>query len=1241
LDINPSEHVGTAELARLLEESRRRAESAPDAADMHPHLAACPACREQFVDLALLDRQLDRQMKGMRPAESAPRQCDCPRPALWREIAGGLTPPGETLIYVEHASRCDHCGPLLRGAVAEVSDLNGETTKEDRTLIAILESARAEWQQRLAQQIAGTQHSGPDRESTPWWKRWLPVPRLVVSRLAVPRLAMAGAFLLALVAAGSWVVIHRINTNNATRNQPAAAGQLLARAYTEKRTLELRIAGADYAPLRVSRGPAASFTSRPEPLLKAEALIASQLESHPSDPSWLQAKAQADVLEGKYDAAVEALRRALELEPHSPVLLTDLATAYFQRAQQEDRKDDLGAAYEYLSQALRLHPNDPVALFNRAIVAEHQFLYHQALDDWDRYLQVDPRSDWTGEAREAADRLRTKLKDHDASQAAPLLSPAQITAAADAASGDDPNLRSTVDARIEEYLSGAVRSWLPQAYPEKEVGDPAAQRALFFLADLTSQQHNDRWLSDLLRGSSARNFPQAIAALARAINATDIAEYDVSRRQAELAEQLFRASGNIAGVLRAQFEQTYAAQIERHSEACRRQATAALAESEKYSYSWLQIQLELEDGVCSALMDDLGKYKKMAQRATDRAQKRGYGGLYLRSLYFAADQKIGAGDRSGAWRLFITGLQRYWSGQYPPMQGYNLYGSLAYGAESHDQFNLQVALWLEAIRAIGSDTNLLRRAKAHESLARAANAAHEPHLAGQQYAEAARLYALAPQTEASRSNAIENQVRNAQLESRLGQPDDALGRLISVQDRIRPLSNNYLIQMFYSTLGELQLRRHREAEAERALQPALTLAEQSLASLGSEAERISWKNDVAPLYRTLTEAKLLQGNPQESLEVYESYLGASQRAAPGRRSPSQLASRLPLLSHETVLVYAALPDGLAIWVCDDRGVHAEWIAKPTEGLQELAARFYDLASDPKSDLNAVRRDGRSLYAALILPVERRLVPGRTLVIEADGWLARVPFEALVDAGNRYLIERWPVVHSLGQDFEARLRNDSDSNGNDNKNAGPISARMPLLVVASAASSQEEGLPPLSGVGEEADAVASGFHSPRVLKGSEATLRAVKEALPSAAAFHFAGHSLVTPDRSGLLLENANADAGSRTETPSLLDAAVVRKLNVSNMELAFLSACNTESGAGSSGGFNSVTEALLRAGVPHVVASRWEVVETRAFIDDFYRGAFSGLLVSESIRRASRNMLADPRTAHPYYWSAFAAYGRP
>ena len=1215
MERNPNEHIGTTELAKLLEESRRRAESLLDAPDAHPHLAACLTCREQFEELALLDRQL----KNMRPAESALRQGDCPGSGVWREIAGGVTPPDETLAYVEHASRCDYCGPLLHGAVAKLTDLNGEITEAERKRIATLESASAEWQQRLAQRITGTPHSGPDRR-----RGWL----------AVPRLAMAGASLLAVVGVGSWVVVH-LNDN---RNQPAAADRLLARAYTEKRTLELRIAGADYAPLRVSRGPAASFTSRPAALLEAEALIASQLQSHPSDPSWLQAKAQADVLEGKYDAAVEALRRALELEPHSPALLTDLATAYFQRAQQEDRKEDFGAAYEYLSQALRLRPDDPVALFNRAIVAEHQFLYHQALADWDRYLQVDPRSDWAGEARDAAERVRTRLKEHDASQAAPLLSPAQI-----AASADDPNLRSTVDARIEEYLSGAVRSWLPQAYPEKGAADPSAQRALFFLADLTGQQHNDRWLSDLLRGSSSLNFPQAVAALARAAQANDAGEYSTTNVQASQAERLFRASGNVAGMLRAQFEQIFAAQLTRRSEVCRQQATAALAESGKYSYSWLQIQLGLEKGDCSFLMGDIGVDERATGRAMDRAQKSGYGALYLRAVFFAADDKRLTGDQAGASAIAGTGLERYWSGQFPAVRGYSLYAGLADTVKSASRPNFEVAIWREAVALIDSDEDLLQRALAHRWLANAATTARLPRVAEQQYAEAVRLFAIAPRTEASRNDSLETGIQTAQLEARLGRFDQAIARLTGIQDQVRVLSNNYLVQMFYSILGELQLGRHREPEAEQALRPALVLAEQNLASLRSEAERMNWSKDAAPAYLALIEAELAQGRSQEALETYEWYLGAPQRVVTDSRphrsayrpmtnppmpDSSRLASRLPLLAKETVIAYAALPDGLAIWVYDDRGVNARWIPKPTEDLQELANRFHDLTSDPKSELSALRRDARSLYAALIAPVEPWLTPQRRLVIEADGWLSRVPFESLLDSNDHYFIERAPMVHSLGQDSDARLRNN-----------GPISADLPALVVGSAASSRAEGLVPLPDVAREADAVASQFKSPQILKGGEATFATVKNELPSAAIFHFAGHSLATPDRAGLLLENGKAPA----DTVSLLDADALRRINLRNMRLAVLSACGTESGSRGSGGFNSIAEALLRAGVPHVVASRWTVdsVEARRFVDDFYRNTLSGQPVSDAVRLTSRRMLANPRTSHPYYWSAFAAYGQP
>ena len=1148
---------------------------------------------------------MDRDFENSEPGKNRP-QPDCPEPIVWYEIAGGEMAAAQAQELLRHVSGCERCGALFREAV---TDLNEESSAAEAKQIADLESARPEWQRRLAQRIAG---ATPAPSPVPWWVRWRTAPRLALVTAGLVTVAIVG---------------YRIEFQ---QSQEELAGRLLAQAAGERRTTELRMAGAPYAPSGegVQREKDSTFLNTPGSLLKAEALIHDQLASHPSDSYWLHAKARADLLDGKYEAAAESLQRALQLSPKSPDILTDLATAYFM-------KPDYAAAYERLSQVLALKPDDPVALFNRAIVAEQLHLYRQALDDAERYLEIDPHSQWADEASVRVTKLRAKLKEHDQSHATPLLSPAQL-----ALSADNPSLPAEVDQRVEEYLNNAVSTWLPQAYPERAGdADPAARPALFFLADLTRQQHGDLWLSDLLRGSSSENFPPAVAALARAVRANEKGEYDAASAQSVRAQRLFRASGNTAGMLRSQFEQTFAAQMTRRSEACRRQAIAALAESGKYSYPWLHSQLGLEQSVCSVLMGDIGTAEKAARRAMDLTQKSNYGVLYLRALGFVAEARFFTGDEPGAWQLVSAGLERYWSGQFPAMRGYSLYYLLGVDLGHGEQPDLLVAILREAAALIDFDQDVLLRAAVHSYLANAATAAHQAQFAEQQYAQAARLYTLAPRTDASRSSALETKIRIAQLESHLGRFDAAIARLTSVQEEVRPLSNNYLAQMFYSTLGELQLRRDRPVEAEQALRPALALAEQSLASLRSEAARSSWSKNAAPAYLALTEAELAQGRSQQALEMYEWYLGAAQRVTldphrhrsltePPLPDPSRLTASLPLLTKETVLTYATLPDGLAIWVCDDRGVKLNWLPQPTEVLQELAERLHDLSSDPRSELSAVRRDARSLYEALIAPVEQQLAPGRTLVIEAEGWLARVPFEALLDANDRYLIERAPMVYSLGQDSQARLRSDTG-----------ISADLPALVVGSTASSPAGGFIRLPDVAAEADAVAGGFHSAHVLKGGEATLAAVRSELPGAAVFHFAGHSLATPERTGLMLEGGDRPANA----PRLLDAAAVRQLRLPGMQLAVLSACSTASGSGGSSGFNSVADALLRAGVPHVVASRWAVdsAETRGFVEDFYHNALSGQTISDAIRLTSRKMLANPRTSHPYYWSAFAAYGRP
>jgi CHAT domain-containing protein len=763
---------------------------------------------------------------------------------------------------------------------------------------------------------------------------------------------------------------------------------------------------------------------------------------------------------------------------------------------------------------------------------------------------------------------------------------------------------------------------------------PTPIRRFFFLAELTRQRHGDQWLADLLKGSSTPHFPQAVNALSLAAKANDTGNYDVSRQHAHSAEQMFSATGNTAGVLRARFESIFASQMERHSQECRREATFALADSEKHSYPWLEIQLGLEKAACSFVNNDIGGDERASARAMGRAQNERYQSLYLRAVHFAADDKLSTGDQHGAMSLASAGLTQFWSERIPYLRGYSLYVGLAEAADAANQPHLQVAIWREAVSLVSGDDDLLQRAMAHSGLAHAATDAGLSRIAQREYAEAARLFAIAPRSAASEADAIETEIHSSRLEGRLGHFDEAIARLIAVQDQVRTLSTNYLPQIFYSTLGELQLGRHREREAEQALRPALAFAEQNLASLRSEQERISWSSTAAPAYLALIEAELLQGRPQEALETYEWYLGAPQRAElrPASNSPAPgpvpLASRLPLLTKETVLSYAVLPDGLAIWLFDDRGVNSRWIPGPVEGLQELAARFQDLSSDPTSEPSAVRRDARSLYDELVRPMEQQLAPERTLVIEADGTLASLPFEALLDSNNHYLIERAPIVHSLGLNAQSRLRS-----------ATGISSDLHALVVGSTASSAADGLIPLPDVSAEADAVAAGFRFKHVLKGREATLSSVRSELPLASIFHFAGHSLDARQGSGLLLENS--DEG--VNTLHLMDSSVVRQLRLQNLQLAVLSACSTGLSRSGSSGFDNFADALLRAGVPHVIASRWAVdsAVTRGFVQDFYANALSGQTVSEAIRRTSQKMLSNPGTAHPYYWAAFAAYGRP
>ena len=95
--------------------------------------------------------------------------------------------------------------------------------------------------------------------------------------------------------------------------RPPDPEALIAKAYSEHRTLELRLRTANQAPVRVERGGNTSSLEKPAALLRAEDRIAQKLIENANDPYWLDAKAQVDMLDGNYESALKSLRpRAID-----------------------------------------------------------------------------------------------------------------------------------------------------------------------------------------------------------------------------------------------------------------------------------------------------------------------------------------------------------------------------------------------------------------------------------------------------------------------------------------------------------------------------------------------------------------------------------------------------------------------------------------------------------------------------------------------------------------------------------------------------------------------------------------------------------------------------------------------------------------------------------------------------------------------------------------------------------------
>ncbi len=353
------------------------------------------------------------------------------------------------------------------------------------------------------------------------------------------------------------------------------------------------------------------------------------------------------------------------------------------------------------------------------------------------------------------------------------------------------------------------------------------------------------------------------------------------------------------------------------------------------------------------------------------------------------------------------------------------------------------------------------------------------------------------------------------------------------------------------------------------------------------------------------------------------------------------------------------------------------------------------------------KDGRVQSAVLRrliwAPLEKHLEGTKVVLISPDGVLGTVPFAAL--PGKRsgsYLIEdialaAIPAPSALPELLspawkEGRLppsllvasdlRYDPDGGakappaGADDR-SGPRDPRQKFVRLAETAT---EGL----AVRVAFEKLFKGGRA-TVLSEGEATKSAVRKALAEVRYAHLATHGFFAPETarnalahggkarhgeragvtgwhplllSGLALSDANREPKGGEED-GILTALEVSEMDLTKLELAVLSACETGLGKIAGGeGLLGMQRAFAAAGARSVIASLWQVDDraTRALIGDFYRAAWGKEVISraEALRLAQMSMLregvrrgvvkeleAEKGTlrAPPYYWAAFVLSG--
>ena len=932
------------------------------------------------------------------------------------------------------------------------------------------------------------------------------------------------------------------------------------------------------------------------------------------DPDSLQASALAAVMwwhgeDASLNGAIERLSDALRMDGDSVPLLVDLSAAHMARAQETQNSRDLAEALNRAREALALEPGNLPALFNAALAMEALPLVEQATAAWDAYLAADRSSPWRSEAQERRERLKLPPD-------LPHPTLASTDAAVDSFTARDPNKARTLgEAALGEWGNAVLNDSAARADSSLRLAERLG-KAL--------EQVGDTTLADELRAiHAARSNPSDMRALSLA-------------HRAHAAGQELYAASNVAAA-RDSFQAVLTFEppslvLRQWASVFRAGATVRLGE-----FSPLM-------PVFDSLLTQIDTVRHVAIAA--RAQW-----MWGAALSRSSDSEKASEHQQQAVRMFDrfgdvessafnqseVGLQAYMRGD--TLKAYSLYH--------------------EALLALQPYRNSVRLHNALFTLAEIVGRDGMPEAAAtiqdEDFEVAMRVGGVvAPEALLARARfrAISGKTRLAQtdLESAAKLVDK-----LNVEAREKHFENvieyssDFVAAALNQTPSPESLNNAVESFTGRndvwRLAVLMRRADLRLSTGNSEGARTDLDSITALVGRSpemlfhqraavieqarsrfdqLVMLHVRAGRPREALL-------AMQRAhvsfSPGDDA-APATGQLKGPARGVAVQYALIGDTLLTWAVQGDSVSLVRQRVPRQELLSTADRLAAALETPGREAVA-RSHQQRLYDWLIRPVQDRLGERETpLVIILDTEIAGVPFVSLWDAQRgRYLVHDHPLRHASSLDDAARPAPAPD----------PAGLRALLVANPTFNPAEHPTLDPLGGADAEVRSLRALYRNPVTLRGTDATVDALRSQAPRASVIHYAGHAVfddTRPERSFLVL------AGDGE-----LAADAVGSLDLRGVRLVVLSACSTlRARQGRSGGFAGLSGELLSAGAGGVLGSLWKVDDdlTQPLMLAFHRAYLRSGDPAAALRQAQLEMLnsGDPRRSSPAAWAGFRYMGR-